>query len=186
MGPAVGNSVDIGLSDFASRSASGAADGRIFNFSDHITLMQCNIGGNPQARLAKGAILRNFINSHDPTLLLLTETKRKRKDIPSLPIYRLFSLDPLDGCLGGIAFYYKTHLRFGISIVLTSTQNSILWVHLRHHETTYKDVYICAVYAPNANSSEVKKTSFYKELNRSTTQFQDLPGNCILAGDFNA
>ena len=31
-----------------------------------------------------------------------------------------------------------------------------------------------------------RKISFYKELNQTTSKFQDLPGNIILAGDFNA
>ena len=63
---------------------------------EHITLFRCSIGGNPQARLAKGAVLRTLIESQDPTLILLTETKRKRKDIPKLPNYSLLSLDPLE------------------------------------------------------------------------------------------
>ena len=60
---------------------------------EHITLLQCNIGGNPQARLAKGAVLRHLIDLHKPTLILLSETKRKREDIPSLPKYGFLTHD---------------------------------------------------------------------------------------------
>ena len=167
-------------------SRSPLQDSDCCKISGCMTLLQCNIGGNPQTRLARGAVLRELIEFHDPTFILLTETKRKRKDIPSLPSFGLFSQDPLDGSSGGIALYYKNYLRFRISIVWTSTKNSILWVHLRHHDTLSNDLYICGVYAPNANSSESRKLSFYTELNRSTSQFQNLHGNCILAGDFNA
>ena len=148
--------------------------------------MQCNIGGNPHARLANGAVLKNLIDSHKPTLILLTETKRKRKDIPTLPNYRSLCLDPLEGSSGGIVFYYKDQLRFRISIVSTSTCNSILWIHMRHHHSASKDLYICGVYAPTASCPEKRKTSFYDELNRTTSKFQTFPGYCILAGDFNA
>ena len=34
--------------------------------STYLTLFQCNIGGDPQARLAKGSVLRKLINSHNP------------------------------------------------------------------------------------------------------------------------
>ena len=130
------------------------------SISTYMTLFQCNIGGNPNARLAKGSVLRKLIDSHDPTLVLLTETKRKRKDIPPLPDYGLFSLDPLDASSGGIAFYYKNHLSFRISTISTSSCNSIIWVHLCHHDSSSKDIYICGVYAPTANSSEEKSYLF--------------------------
>ena len=119
-------------------------------------------------------------------MIVLTESKRKRKYIPSLPHYNFFSLDPLEGSSGGIVFYYKDSLRFRISIVFESTCNSIVWVHLRHHVSAYEDLYICGVYAPNATSPRDRITSFYKELNCTTFLFQDRPGHCILAGDFNA
>ena len=153
---------------------------------EHITLLQCNIGGNPRARLAKGATLRHLIDSNKPTFVLLTETKRKRKDIPCLPCYSFLSLNPLEGSSGGIVFYYKDSLRFRTSIVSASPCNSILWIHLRHHQSTSKDLYICGVYAPTANCPSNKKISFYNELNRMTSEFQSSPGYCILAGDFNA
>ena len=130
--------------------------------SKYIALLQCNIGGYPQARLAKGSVLRKLIDSHDPTFILLTETKRKRKDIPLLPEYGLFSLDPLEASSGGIAFYYKKHLSFRTSIVSISSHNSIIWIHLSHHEVSSKDIYICGVYAPTAMNSENKKYLFIK------------------------
>ena len=136
--------------------------------------------------MAKGAVLRHLIDSCKPTLILLTETKRKRKDIPDLLNYSSLSQDPLDGSSGGIVFYYKDQLCFRISIVSNSTCNSILWIHLRHHQSATKDLYICGLYAPTANSSDKKKISFYNELNRTTSEFQSLPGYCILVGDFNA
>ena len=74
---------------------------------EHITLLQCNIGGNPRARLAKGTTLRHLIDSNKPTFVLLTETKRKRKDIPRLPCYSFLSLNPLEGSSGGLCFIKK-------------------------------------------------------------------------------
>ena len=71
---------------------------------DHITLLQCNIGGNPRARLARGATLRHLIDSNKPTFVLLRETKRKRKDIPFLPCYSFLSLDPLRDHRGELCF----------------------------------------------------------------------------------
>ena len=154
--------------------------------STYLTLFQCNIGGDPQARLAKGSVLRKLIHSHNPSLVVLTETKRKRKDIPTLPGYGLFSLDPLETSSGGIALYYKNNLSFRISVVSKSTCNSIIWVHLSNNKSPLSDLYVCGVYAPNAGTSEDKKICFYQELNRTTSKFQNLPGYCILVGDFNA
>ena len=57
---------------------------------------------------------------------------------------------------------------------------------MRHHHSTSKNLYICGVYAPTASCSEKRKTSFWDELNRTTSEFQTFPGYCILAGDFNA
>ena len=136
--------------------------------------------------MAKGAVLRHLIDTNKPTIILLTETKRKRKDIPKLLDYNFLSQDPLDGSSGGIVFYYRVQLCFRISIVSNSTNNSILWIHLRHHQSTTEDLYICGLYAPTANSSETKKTSFWNELNHTTSEFQSLPGYRILAGDFNS
>ena len=153
---------------------------------DHITLLQCNIGGNPRARLARGATLRHLIDSNKPTFVLLRETKRKRKDIPFLPCYSFLSLDPLEGSSGGIVFYHKDCLRFCTSIVSASPCNSILWIDLRHHQSSSKHLYIGGVYAPTANCPNSRKISFYNELNRTTSEFQSSPSYCILAGDFNA
>ena len=136
--------------------------------------------------MARGAVLRNLINTHNPTLIFLIETKRKRKDIPGLPNYNFFSLDPLDGSSGGIALYLRQSLCFRTSIAFSSVSNSIIWIHLRHHVSSSKDLYICGVYAPTATSSNTKKVSFWEELNSTTSDFQDQPGHCILAGDFNA
>ena len=154
--------------------------------SKYIKILQCNIGGDPQARLAKGSVLRNLIDSHNPTMILLTETKRKRKYIPLLPHYNFFSWDPLENSSGGSVLYFKDTLRFRISIAFESTCNSIVWVHLRHHVSASEDLYICGVYAPNASSPRDRITSFYNELNCTTFLFQDRQGHCILAGDFNA
>ena len=152
----------------------------------YVSILQCNIGGNPKARLAKGSVLRKLIFTNHPTFILLTETKRKRAQIPILPNYSLLSLDPLKGCSGGIAFYFEKNLCFHISVAFTSVNNSILWVHLQHHISRSKDLYICGVYAPNASCIDSRKTSFYEELNSTTFQFQKRPGHCILAGEFNA
>ena len=59
-------------------------------------------------------------------------------------------------------------------------------MHLQHHETNISDLYICTVYSPHAESPKDKKNSFYTELNGSTTQFQNKPGQLIFIGDFNA
>ena len=154
--------------------------------SKFITILQCNIGGAPKSRLAKGSTLINYINQYKPTIVVLTETKKTRKNIPSLQGYNLFTQDPLKGSSGGICFYYKKTLRYRISKVLSSTTNSILWVHLQHHITASKDLYICAAYAPHSNKSKARKTSFYEELDGSTSRFRSKPGNLVLAGDYNA
>ena len=154
--------------------------------TNHITLFQCNIGGDPKARLAKGSVLGKLLESRKPTFIILTETKRKRRDIPKLPNYHHFTLDPLEGSSGGIVFYYDGKLSFRTSIAHASTYNSILWTHLRHHISPSSDLYFCAVYAPTANSPKDRKLSFYRELSGTTSKFLDLPGQCILAGDFNA
>ena len=70
--------------------------------TNHITLFQCNIGGDPKARLAKGSVLGKLLESRKPTFIILTETKRKRRDIPKLPNYHHFTLDPLEGSSGGM------------------------------------------------------------------------------------
>ena len=101
--------------------------------ANQITLFQCNIGGDPQARLAKGSVLNKLIESRKPTFIILTETKRKRKDIPNLPNYHHYTLDPLDGSSGGIVLYYKEELSFRTSIAHVSACNSLLWTHRRYH-----------------------------------------------------
>ena len=136
--------------------------------------------------MATGSVLSKLIESRKPTFIILTETKRKRKDIPNLPNYRHYTLDPLDGSSGGIVLYYKEELSFRTSIAHVSACNSLLWTHLRHHLSPSKDLYICGVYAPTANSPQERKLSFYGELSGTTSKFLDLPGHCILAGDFNA
>ena len=45
--------------------------------ADYITILQCNIGGAPESRLAKGSTLRNYITLYKPTFIALTETKNK-------------------------------------------------------------------------------------------------------------
>ena len=91
-----------------------------------ITILQCNIGGAPYSRLAYGSTLRKYIIQYRPTFIVLTETKRTRKDIPTLPNYGHFTLNPLAGSSGGIVFYYQNFLRYRVSKARSSTQNSIL------------------------------------------------------------
>ena len=154
--------------------------------STYISILQCNIGGAPKSRLAKGSILRNQIERWDPTLLILTETKVKRKGLPLIPFYKLFTQKPLAGSSGGIALYFKETISFRISKIPSSKTNSILWAHLQHHVDSENDLYICAVYAPCADCPRDKIISFYDELNRSTTKLQTKPGHRVLVGDFNA
>ena len=106
--------------------------------------------------------------------------------MPKLPEYNFMTLDPFTGCSGGICIYYKLTIRFRISKVFSSTKNSILWIHLQHHKKSSKDLYICAVYAPQASCHKDKRIDFYDELDGLTSSFRDKPGYCILAGDFNA
>ena len=152
----------------------------------YITILQCNIGSAPESRLAKGSTLRNYIDIYEPTIIALTETKKQRKYIPELPGYKFFTLDPLPGSSGGIAFYFKDKIRFSISKAMPSASNSILWIYFQHHGRPTKDLYICVVYAVHSYGSAEKKLSIWKELNGSTTKFQQLPGRRILVGDFNA
>ena len=154
--------------------------------TDFLTILQCNIGGAPQSRLAVGSTLRTYINLHSPTIIVLTETKRSRRYIPVLPGYGLFTLNPLPGSSGGIAFYYKDSLQWRISKVLASSKNSIMWVHLQHHRSRISDLYICAVYAVHSGGHNDMRTSFWKELGGSTTKFQEKQGSRILDGDFNS
>ena len=114
-------------------SKSPANDKGTSILSEFITILQCNIGGAPESRLAEGSTLRNYINLHKPTFIGLTETKKQRKHIPELPEYKYFTLDPLPGSSGGIAFYYKNKVSFRISKALSSLNNSILWIYLQHH-----------------------------------------------------
>ena len=79
--------------------------GKSDDISMNITLIQCNIRGDPLARLGKGCVLWKLLDSHDLTLLLLTGTKRKRKDIPLLREYGLFCMIPIRASSGGIALY---------------------------------------------------------------------------------
>ena len=58
--------------------------------------------------------------------------------------------------------------------------------NLQNHENPQNDLYLCSVYAPHADSPTDKKTSFNRELNGPTTEFQQKPGHVILVGDFNA
>ena len=159
---------------------------KVCPYVDPISILQCNIGGSPQSRLAYGSVLQKHINLHKPTLITLIETKVTRKDMPLLSGYGLFTRDPLFGSSGGIAFYYKDTLAFQISKLPSSSKDSIPWVHLQNNENPSKDLYICSVYAPHAESTKEKKMSFYKELNGSTAEIQNKPGHVILVGDFNA
>ena len=96
----------------------------------------------------------------------------KRKYIPELPGYQFFTLDPLPGSSGGIAFYFKDQVCFRVSKAMSSAENSILWIYLQHHNSPTKDLYLCVVYAVHAGGSADKKISFWKELNGSTSYFQ--------------
>ena len=112
-------------------------DNSVVNQSNnHITIIQCNIGGAPDSRLAKGATLRNYLDFHKPTLVALTETKHSRKGIPDLQGYKHFTLDPFPGSSGGIAFYFKETLSYRVSKVFSSVNNSILWMHLQNHKNS--------------------------------------------------
>ena len=122
-----------------------------------IRFLQCNIGGNPQARLAKGSVLSNMILAQDPTIVLLVETKRKRKDIPDLAGYNFYSQDPFKGSSGGIVLYFKKNLCFRLSKAYSSDSASILWIKLQHHKNRLRDLYVCGVYAPCADVTLDKK-----------------------------
>ena len=128
-----------------------------------ISILQCNMGGAPKSRLANRSVLRNHNNRFNPTLVVLTETKVNRKDIPRIPFYTLFTQNPFVGSSGGIAFYIKETISFRTSKILSSSKHSILWIHLQHHKTSENDLYICAIYAPNANCPAGKNISFYDE-----------------------
>ena len=80
---------------------------KFMNIPASITILQCNIGGNPVSRLAHGETLEKHIRQHNPTVIALTETKRTRKDIPKISGYSLITHDPLRGSSGGIAIYFK-------------------------------------------------------------------------------
>ena len=69
---------------------------------------------------------------------------------------------------------------------MSSTCNSILWIYIHSHSGPTNDLYICVVYAVQSGGSADKKLSFWKELNGSTSNLQQLPGHRILVGDFNA
>ena len=155
------------------------------NIPASITILQCNIGGNPVSRLAHGETLEKHIRQHNPTVIALTETKRTRKDIPKISGYSLITHDPLRGSSGGIAIYFKDSLKFRFSTAFSSTKHSIIWTHLQHHHTSSNDLYLCVVYAPQASAASDKKSLFWEELDVSTTQFQEKPGHRIILGDFN-
>ena len=151
-----------------------------------ITILQCNIGGKPASRLAKGGTLDKHILKHKPIVIALTETRRKRKDIPEIKGYSMFTLDPPQGSSGGIVVYFNNSLSFRTSKVFVSTEHNIIWVLLQHHETSTNDLYLCVVYAPQAYSTTSIKSAFYDELNGTTAKFQEKPGHRIIVGDFNA
>ena len=152
---------------------------------EHVTIIQCNIGGAPKARLAVGSTFRNYLDLYKPTLIAITETKKVRKDIPELPGYKYFTQDPLPGSSGGIAVYFKETLSFRISKVFSSVDNSILWINLKHHKSQKDDLFICVVYAVQSYAPKNKKQVFWKELNDTTSSFQQRPGKRIIVGDFN-
>ena len=83
-------------------------------------------------------------------------------------------------------FYFKNQVSFRISKALSSLSNSILWIYLQHHADPRNDLYICVAYAVHSGGSTAKKSSFWKELDGSTSKFQLKPGHRILVGDFNA
>ena len=130
------------------------------NNTKSITILQCNIGGAPYSRLAHGSTLRKYIIQHRPTFIVLTETKRTRKDIPTLPKYGHYTLNPLAGSSGGIVFYYQNFLRYRVSKARSSAQNSILWVYVQHHKSPCNDLYIGAVYAVQSCGPADRKESF--------------------------
>ena len=155
-----------------------------------ISILQCNIGGAPSTRLSPGMPLRMAIQDHRPSFVALTETKTRSNKIPALDGYECITLDPFElGSSGGVALYYRKLLCYTVSIALSSTENSLLWIRLDNVDSMKKVIYIAVVYAPTATpynaTQRTKIDNFYDELNTTIPRFQS-KGHVLLVGDFNA